>query len=65
MRVGSIVIAVWLVIGGFAAIQRGYFDDSGTSCTKVGTTVLSVVAGPLNYMGVNPKASCKAPKPSE
>jgi hypothetical protein len=65
MRVGSIVLAVWLIIGVFAAIQRGYFGGSSTSCTKVGTTALAIVAGPLNYMGVNPKATCRAPTPSQ
>jgi hypothetical protein len=25
---------------------------------------VTIVAGPLNYFGVNPKTSCKAPQPS-
>jgi hypothetical protein len=29
-----------------------------------GTIVVTVVAGPLNYAGVNPKISCHTPQPS-
>jgi hypothetical protein len=31
----------------------------------VGTIALTIVAGPLNYVGVNPKISCKVPQPSK
>ena len=62
----GIVVLVWLVIGAFAAFQRGYFgDDRDVKCTTVGDTVLTVVAGPLNYVGVNPKVDCKVPQPSQ
>lgn len=63
--VGLLVI-IWLVIGVIAAAQRGYFgDDRDVSCKEVGDTALTVVAGPLNYMGVNPKIKCKTPQPSK
>lgn len=62
----GIVIVAWLVIGVFAAFQRGYFgDDRDVSCKTSGDTVLTVVAGPLNYMGANPKVDCKVPQPSK
>ncbi len=62
----GIVVLVWLLIGAFAAFQRGYFgDDRDVSCKTGGDTVLTVVAGPLNYVGVNPKVDCKVPKPSK
>lgn len=65
MRLVSIFILVWLIIGAVAVGQRGYFSDSPTNCAGVGTIALTVVAGPLNYMGVNPKVSdCELPKPS-
>ena len=52
-----------LVIGFVAALQRGYFgDDREVSCKSVGDTVLTVVSGPLNYMGVNPKVDCELPE---
>jgi hypothetical protein len=31
----------------------------------VGTIALTIAAGPLNYVGVNPKISCKTPQPSK
>jgi hypothetical protein len=58
----TLLVVAWLVIGAVAALQRGYFgDDRDVSCKSVGDTVLTVVAGPLNYVGVNPKIECKAP----
>lgn len=59
------VIVIWLVIGVVAAFQRGYFgDDQDVSCKSAGTTAVTIVAGPLNYAGVNPKIDCKVPQPS-
>jgi hypothetical protein len=55
---------VWLVIGLAAAAQRNYFSGSGATCARVGTTLVTVVAGPLNYVGANPKIDCSAPRPS-
>jgi hypothetical protein len=60
MRIGSVLLVIWLVIGAVAAGQRHYFSGSGTSCAKAGTIAVTIVAGPLNYAGVNPKISCKA-----
>ena len=39
MRVGGLIVLIWLVIG-------------------------AIAAGPLNYVGVNPKISCHLPTPS-
>ena len=62
----GVIVLVWLLIGVFAAFQRGYFgDDRNVSCKTGGDTVLTVVAGPLNYVGVNPKVDCKVPQPSK
>jgi hypothetical protein len=63
MRIGAVVLVLWLVIGFIAAGQRGYFSGSG-SCAKLGNTLVTLVAGPLNYVGVNPKVDCNLPKPS-
>ena len=65
MRLGAAVLVIWLVIGVVAAAQRDYFSGSDASCAKVGTTALTIVAGPLNYVGVNPKIKCATPKPSK
>jgi hypothetical protein len=64
----GIIIVVWLVIGVLAAAQRGYFgDDRDVSCKSTGDTVLTIVAGPLNYVGANPKVDChvEVPQPSD
>jgi hypothetical protein len=63
MRIGSIVLAVWLIIGAIAGAQRHYYDSSAVNCAKAGTIVVTILAGPLNYLDVNPKISC--PKPSK
>lgn len=65
MRIGSLLLIVWLVIGAIAGGQRHYYNGSATTCVKLGTIAPTVVAGPLNYAGVNPKISCKAPQPSK
>ncbi len=65
-RLIGIIVVVWLLIGVLAAFQRDYFTDNrDVSCKSAGDTVLTVVAGPLNYVGVNPKVKCKLPQPSE
>jgi hypothetical protein len=66
MKIGSAIVVIWLVIGLLAALQRGYFTDRDANCAKVGTVLVTVVAGPLNYVGVNPKVDdCDAPEPSK
>jgi hypothetical protein len=65
MRLGSLILIIWLVIGGIAAGQRHYFGGTNSSCVRVSTTAVTVLAGPLNYIGVNPKISCKVPQPSK
>ena len=65
MKIGAVLLLIWLVIGVLAAVQRGYFGDSKTNCNEFGDTALTVVAGPLNYMGVNPKVKCRTPQPSK
>jgi hypothetical protein len=64
VRIGSAVLAVWLIIGLVAAGQRGYFGGSGGNCAKAGNTAITIIAGPLNYFGVNPKVKCNVPQPS-
>ena len=62
----GVLVVVWLVIGAVAAAQRGYFgDDRDVNCKTFSDTALTVVAGPLNYAGVNPKVKCKTPEPSK
>jgi hypothetical protein len=65
MRIGALIVVIWLLIGVLAAFQRDYFAGSDTSCAKAGTVALTVVAGPLNYIGANPKVNCTVPQPSK
>jgi hypothetical protein len=60
----GVLLLVWLLIGALAAGQRGYFSGSSTNCAKVSTTVVTILAGPLNYVGANPKIDCEVPQPS-
>ena len=61
----AVVVVIWLVVGVVAAAQRGYFgDDREVNCKTTSDTLLTIVAGPLNYVGVNPKVKCKTPQPS-
>ena len=65
MRIISTLVLIWLAIGVLAAFQRDYFSGADNNCSDVGTILVTVVAGPLNYIGANPKIDCKAPTPSE
>ncbi len=64
MRIGAVVLVIWLIVGAVAAGQRGYFSSDPSNCAKAGNTVLTIIAGPLNYMGLNPKITCDLPEPS-
>ena len=59
MHIGSILLVIWLVIGVIAANQRGDFKRP-VNCSNVTTTAVTILAGPLNYVGVNPKLTCNA-----
>lgn len=65
MRIGSVVLLVWLVIGAIAAGQRNYYTSSAPTCTSASTIAATIAAGPLNYAGVNPKVTCRVPQPSK
>lgn len=65
MRIILVVALVWLIIGAVAAGQRGYFGSEPGDCAGAGTIAVTVLAGPLNYFGVNPKVTdCQLPQPS-
>ncbi len=62
----GVLVLVWLLIGVVAAYQRNYFSTAETNCATAGSIALTVISGPLNYMGVNPKvADCNIPQPSQ
>jgi hypothetical protein len=57
MNIGSVILVLWLVVGGFAAGQRGDYKGP-VNCSNAATAAITILAGPLNYMGVNPQISC-------
>lgn len=61
-----VFLIIWLVVGALAAGQRGYYHQSDPSCGSVGSMLVTVLAGPLNYFGINPEVNCpEVPEPSE
>ncbi|NED99773.1 hypothetical protein [Phytoactinopolyspora halotolerans] len=67
MRIGTVIVLIWLLIGVLATWQRGYFTgETDPSCERASTIAVTIIAGPLNYVGVNPKVDeCDLPEPSE
>jgi hypothetical protein len=63
MHFGSALLTIWLVIGGIAAGQRGDYTDH-IDCSSAGTIGVTILAGPLNYAGVDPHIHCGTPRPS-
>ncbi|WP_067712252.1 hypothetical protein [Nocardia yamanashiensis] len=66
-RLMGVLLLVWLIIGAIAAGQRDYFGSAPTNCAGAGTIALTIVAGPLNYLGMNPKVDdchVDVPQPS-
>jgi hypothetical protein len=63
VHIGSVLLAIWLVIGGIAAGQRGDYKGP-IDCSSAATIATTVLAGPLNYAGVNPDINCTTPHPS-
>ncbi|GGC63241.1 hypothetical protein IEU95_12185 [Hoyosella rhizosphaerae] len=61
----TLIVIIWLIVGAIAAGQRGYYSNTDPDCAGIGTLALTVVAGPLNYMGVNPAIEgCDIRQPS-
>ncbi len=60
----TLVLFLWLIIGAAAAGQRGYFSSATVGCSDGATIAVTIMAGPLNYLGMNPMVSCTLPKPS-
>jgi hypothetical protein len=63
VHIGSVLLVIWLVIGGIAAGQRGDYNGP-VGCSRAGTIAATIIAGPLNYAGVNPNINCTVQHPS-
>lgn len=60
----SILIFVWIAIGAAAAGQRGDYTPAGLGCSGGATIAITIAAGPLNYIGVDPTIACRWPSPT-
>jgi hypothetical protein len=64
--VASLVLIVWLIIGAVAAGQRHDYTNPPANCSQAATIAVTIIAGPLNYVGVDPKINCQhLPQPSK
>jgi hypothetical protein len=57
MHIGSAILVIWLVIGGFAAGQRGDYKGP-VNCSRAATAAMTILTGPLNYTGVDLHINC-------
>lgn len=64
VRIGAVILVIWLIIGAIAGAQRHYYDGT-VSCARASTIIVTILAGPLNYVGANPKVGCHVPTPSK
>ncbi len=58
MRLVWVLLFVWLLIGALAAGQRHYYTTSSANCSGAGTITVTILFGPVNYFGANPKLTC-------
>jgi hypothetical protein len=58
MRLFWVLILVWLLIGAVAAGQRHDYTTSSADCAGAGTIAVTILFGPVNYLGGNPKLTC-------
>jgi membrane protein YdbS with pleckstrin-like domain len=58
MRRVWVLIFIWLLIGAVAAGQRHYYTTSSADCAGAGTIAVTILFGPVNYLGGNPKLTC-------
>jgi len=45
MRIASILLVLWLIVGAIAAGQRNYYSGSVTNCAKASTIAVTIVSG--------------------
>jgi hypothetical protein len=65
VRIPTLVLVIWLIIGAVAAGQRHEYSSPPANCNQAATIAVTIVAGPLNYIGADPKISCHVPQPSK
>jgi hypothetical protein len=61
MWIGTLIL-VWIAIGTVAGGQRGIFrNDMVLNCSTTADIGATMLAGPLNYVGVHPDLDCPSP----
>ncbi len=65
MKFSTVALVVWLLVGAIAAGQRHDFSSLPLSCNGLADITVTIVAGALNYLGVDPNIHCHAPAPSK
>lgn len=60
----TVILFLWLIVGAAASGQRGYYTTTNFTCSTGATIAVTIAAGPLNYVGVDPMISCSWPEPS-
>lgn len=65
ISVTTLLLIIWLAIGALAAAQRHPYTNGIAGCSRVTSTVTTIVVGPLNYAGLNPQVACRMPQPSK
>jgi hypothetical protein len=63
MRLLSVLVVAWLIIGFFAGLQRE-LPQRISALRQGGIIAATLAAGPLSYVGANPKVHCTIPAPS-
>jgi hypothetical protein len=51
MCIAPVLLIIWLIIGAIAGGQRHYYGNSDPSCSRASTITVTILAGPLNYVG--------------
>jgi len=64
VRLGALIVAVWLCVGVYASYGRQDFSPQTVDCPRLATILLTTALGPLNYLGVDSRIeTCALPAP--
>ena len=55
------MLVLWLIVGTIAAGQRHDYTRPPANCSQAATIAVTILAGPLNHLGVDPGISLPPP----
>ena len=55
MRILSVVLVIWLIIGAIAGAQRHYYTSAHASCAGASTIAVTVLRRPAELRGCQPE----------